>query len=266
MSLLNLIPNSKTENNETQTFIWMDHPVRAINKNGEAWFVAKDICEMLELENSRKATGKLKESQKGVTEIYTLGGKQNMTIINQPATLKLVLRSNKPEAEQIQDWLCEEVIPQILKTGSYGVPKQLSRKDLALLVIEAEEENEKLKLANTEQQKQISTMKPVCDFVDRTFKYADTNILIGDFAQVMAIPDPKNPKVLLGRNKMFKILRHAKILKPDNLPMQQYQNAGLFVVKERISKQNGKDKIFLTTYVTPKGQVWLHKRILDEVS
>lgn len=141
----------------------------------------------------------------------------------------------------------------------------LSRKDLALMIIQSEEENEKLKLKTSEQQKQIEQLKPANEFVDKVFKQADTNIKIGDFAQVVKIADPEKPKTLIGQKKMFKLLRHLKILKGNNLPMQNYLEAGLFEVKERIGKQKEKEVIYLTTYVTPKGQTWLHKRLLEAV-
>ncbi len=140
----------------------------------------------------------------------------------------------------------------------------LSKSQLFEMALESEKEKERLQMLSNEQQKQIEQLKPANEFVNNVFKQTNTSIKIGEFAQVVKIPDPKNPKKLLGQNKMFKLLRHLKILKANrNLPMQQYLESGYFEVKEQIKE--GIDKIFFTTYVTPKGQTWLHRRILEAV-
>lgn len=74
-------------------------PVRTLNLNGEPWFVLRDVCEVLGLGNSRMVADRLDEDEKGVSQIDTLGGVQNATIINESGLYNVILRSDKPESK-----------------------------------------------------------------------------------------------------------------------------------------------------------------------
>lgn len=107
--------------NELQIFNYGKIPVRTVMLDGEPWWVLADVCRVLNLTNSRKVAERLDEDEKGVTQIYTPGGNQNMTIINESGLYKVILRSDKPEAKAFTRWVTHEVLPAIRKTGSYGV-------------------------------------------------------------------------------------------------------------------------------------------------
>lgn len=101
--------------------------VRIVNINGEPWFIAKDICDALELSNHIMAIAALDDDEKGVSLTYTLGGKQNMRIVAESGFYKLIARSRKAItpgtfAHRFSNWVFREVIPSIRKTGAYGVP------------------------------------------------------------------------------------------------------------------------------------------------
>jgi prophage antirepressor-like protein len=102
-------------------FSFESNNVRVVSIDGEPWFVAKDICDVLEHSNSRAALERLKDYEKGVSSIYTLGGNQDMAIISESGLYRLVLTSRKPQAEPFQDWVCQDVIPSVRKTGSYSI-------------------------------------------------------------------------------------------------------------------------------------------------
>ena len=93
--------------------------IRAISRDGEPWFVAKDVCTALGVANSRDALARLDDDEKGVGLTDTLGGAQEMTIINEPGLYTLVLSSRKPEARAFKRWITHEVIPAIRRTGGY---------------------------------------------------------------------------------------------------------------------------------------------------
>ena len=95
--------------------------IRVADKNGEPWFVAKDVCEILGVANSRDAVGNLEEDEKGVVITDTLGGKQEVSIISESGLYSLIFRSRKPEAKAFSKWVRSEVLPSIRKTGSYSV-------------------------------------------------------------------------------------------------------------------------------------------------
>ncbi len=104
---------------EVTTFQYQSHQFRSLTIDGEPWFVANDICEVLCIKNARKAMSKIPEQHKGVTLSHTLGGRQQVNIVSEPGMYRLILRSNKPEAEPFIEWVTAEVLPAIRKTGSY---------------------------------------------------------------------------------------------------------------------------------------------------
>ncbi len=71
-------------------------------QDGEPWWVAKDVCNVLGLTNSRMALEALDEDEKGVSKVYTLGGEQDMNIISESGLYALIMRSNKPEAKRFR--------------------------------------------------------------------------------------------------------------------------------------------------------------------
>lgn len=95
--------------------------VRVVERNGEPWFVAKDVCECLELTNTSQTLSYLDDDEKGIISNDTPGGKQEMLIISEPGLYSLILRSRKPEAKAFKRWIVHEVIPAIRKHGRYAV-------------------------------------------------------------------------------------------------------------------------------------------------
>ena len=94
-------------------------PVRTVMRDGELWFVAADVCAVLEHSNSRKAVGVLDENEIGVTIGYTLGGAQRMTIVNESGLYSLVFASRKPQAKAFRRWVTADVLPAIRRAGRY---------------------------------------------------------------------------------------------------------------------------------------------------
>lgn len=99
--------------------------MRTTTIDGEPWFVAADVCRALEIGNSRQAVARLDDDEKGVISTDTLGGKQEITIINEPGLYTLVLGSRKPEAKAFKRWITHEVLPSIRKTGAYATDARL---------------------------------------------------------------------------------------------------------------------------------------------
>lgn len=78
-------------------------------KDGEPWWVAADVCAVLEIVNSRDAMGRLDADEKGVASTDTNGGAQQVGIINESGLYSLVLGSRKPEAKAFKKWITSEV-------------------------------------------------------------------------------------------------------------------------------------------------------------
>lgn len=102
-------------------FQFQTNTVRTVIRNEEPWFVAKDVCEALGIANSRDAVSRIPGKDKGVASSDTPGGVQNLSIISEAGLYRLVLRSDKPEAEPFIDWVTSEVLPTLRKTGKYDM-------------------------------------------------------------------------------------------------------------------------------------------------
>jgi prophage antirepressor-like protein len=108
------------ETQRQSLFKYDDKDVRVIMKDTEPWFVAKDICEILDLSNTSMAIDKLDDDEKdNIKDIDSVGRKHNVSIINEPGLYSLVLRSNKPEAKRFKRFVTHEILPSIRKHGAY---------------------------------------------------------------------------------------------------------------------------------------------------
>ena len=119
--------------------VYKNSPVRIVEKGGEPWFVAKDVCDILALGNPRSSIALLDEYERGVHSMYTPSGKQEMGIISEAGLYSLILRSRKPEAKAFKRWVTHEVLPSIRKTGAYLSPG-MSNEQVKALVATLEEE------------------------------------------------------------------------------------------------------------------------------
>jgi len=94
--------------------------IRVVMKDSEPWFVAKDVCDCLEIGNSSDAISRLDEDEKGVVLNDTPGGTQNHSIISEPGLYSLVLGSRKPEAKEFKRWVTHDILPSLRKHGVVG--------------------------------------------------------------------------------------------------------------------------------------------------
>lgn len=101
-------------------FQYSGQQVRTVLVDGEAWFVAADVCAVLGIVNSRDALGRLDADEKGVGTVDTPGGAQTMSIVSEPGLYGLTWTSRKDAASDFRRWIKHEVLPQIRQTGQYG--------------------------------------------------------------------------------------------------------------------------------------------------
>ena len=223
--------------------------IRTVEINGEPWFVGKDIAKALDYKNSTVALqDNVDTEDKGVTKVSTLGGMQEMTVINESGLYSMVFGSRLPNAKKFKHWVTAEVIPSIRKTGSYNLPQTYAEALRALA--DQAEKTEQLRLENTE-------MKPKAEFFDAVAG-SRTAISLGDVAKILAYPK-------IGRNKLFEILRDRDILQNNNIPYQKYIDAGYFRVIEQKYNAGDEVRISLKTLVYQKGIDYI-KKTLDEVA
>lgn len=108
---------------ETSILQWKEGAsVRMQMIKDEPWFAAKDVCELLGLDNSRQAVSRLDDDEKGVINSDTLGGKQELTFVNESGMYALIFQSRKPQARAFRKWVTGEVLPSLRKYGYYVDP------------------------------------------------------------------------------------------------------------------------------------------------
>ena len=108
--------------NDMTTFEFEGQSVRVIrDEDGNPWWVAKDVCDVLCIADHYQAVDSLDNDERGKYKIPTPGGLQEMLSVNEPGLYTLIIRSNKPEARKFKRWITHEVLPSIRKTGSYNL-------------------------------------------------------------------------------------------------------------------------------------------------
>jgi len=149
--------------------------VRTVTLKGEPWFVAKDVCDALDITwSGSKTLARIRDKHKGVVNFTTPGGSQELWCVSEPGLYKLIMRSSKEEAERFQDWVTEEVIPSIRKHGAYMTPAKLEEAllnpdtliQLAQNLKAEQERSQKLELENKKQNQIINELQPKATYYD----------------------------------------------------------------------------------------------------
>ena len=152
--------------------------VRTTTIGGQPYFVGKDVADILSYSNTRKALiDHVDEEDKGVTKCDTLGGKQDLIIINESGLYSLILSSKMPKAKKFKRWITNEVLPAIRKHGMYASDELLANPDLAIAAFtalkEEREKNKKLMETVALGQQLIAEMKPKATYYDVVLKCRD---------------------------------------------------------------------------------------------
>lgn len=242
-------------NQLSQVFTYGETQVRTVVQSGEVLFVGKDVCDVLEIKNSRDALRRLDEDEKGVVLIDTPGGKQQMLCVNEAGLYSLILTSRKPEAKQFKRWVTHEVLPTIRKTGGY-----VSNDEMFInTYLPFADEQTKMMFRGVlktvrRQNEQIAAMKPKADYFDAL---VDRNLLTNfrDTAKELKVKERFFIDWLL-RNKFVYRDQKGK-LKPYALYVPS-----LFEMKE--FTRNGKADV--QTLITPKGRETFRLLLQKEVA
>lgn len=131
--------------------------VRCIEKDGEPWWVLKDVCDILNIANSSNISSRLDEDELTYIKCSSGGQIREMTAINESGLYNVIIRSDKPKAKPFRKWITSEVIPSIRKTGGYGVP-QMTQSELILKIAQNNVELER-RIAEAEKQTEAVSEK-----------------------------------------------------------------------------------------------------------
>ena len=249
--------------NELQIFENKDFgKVRTVTLNGAPWFVAADVCRALDIANSRDAVKRLDDDERGVVSTDTLGGVQEMTVVNESGLYSLVLGSRKPEAKQFKRWITHEVIPTIRKTGGYVNNDELF---VNTYLPNADDTTKALFRSTLEtirtQNAKLEEYKPKAIFADAV-SASKSSILVGELAKIL-----QQNGVAIGQNRLFAWLRNNGYLccygERYNMPTQRSMEMSLFEIKETtINNPDGSIRVSRTVKVTGKGQQYFINKFL----
>lgn len=224
--------------------------IRSLNIEGQPYFVGKDITEVLGYSNSRKALIDHVDSEdKGVTKCDTLGGMQDLTIINESGLYSLILSSKMPTAKKFKRWVTNEVLPTIRKHGAYmtdDVLKQAISNPDFLIQLATELKNAKLE--NKVKDQQIQELQPKATYYDMVLQCED-------LITVTAIAKDYG----LSAKKLNMILHDNKIqYKQSNvwLLYQKYAHFGYTQTKTEVFDGGKHAKVH--TYWTQKGRLFIY--------
>lgn len=230
--------------------------VRAVERNGLPWFVAKDVCDCLDI-RTNDAANSLDKDEKGYESVVSLGGVQQSLIISEPGLYSLILRSRKPEAKAFKRWITHEVIPSIRRHGVYATPQtveaMLGDPDTTIKILTA--------LKDERAQRQALEVRAEADrpkvIFAESIEVARTSILVGEMAKLIKQATGHD----IGQNRFFEWLRDNGYLHKSgsqcNMPTQRSMDAEWMEVKEgtRIGT-SGECHITRTTKITGRGQVY----------
>ena len=239
-----------------QVFEYQNNKVRTVDMDGEAWFVLKDLCEVLHLGTTAKVAERLDDDEKGMNQIHTPGGTQNVTVVNESGLYHVILRSDKPEAAPFRRWVTNDVLPAIRKTGSYNAPQLTRSQLLATALIAAHEElkekDKRIELLTADTER----MKPKEIFSDAV-STSQNSILVGELAKLL-----KQNGIEISEKRLYAWMReNGYLIKRKgadwNKPTQRSMEMKLFTIKETvICHSDGHTSVNTTTKVTGIGQVY----------
>ena len=240
--------------NELQTFSNAEFgSVRVVEIKNEPWFVGKDVADILGYSNSRKAiSDHVDEEDKGVTKCDTLGGIQDLVIINESGLYSLVLSSKLESAKKFKRWVTAEVLPSIRKHGAYMTEQTLEEAltspdfliKLATQLKEAKEQNKALEVEKAALTVEKQIMQPKADYFD---ELVDRNLLTSfrETAKQLGVKEKEFIAFLLEKKFIYRD-------KKGKLMPYAVKNSGLFEVKETFNEKTS--WAGTQTLITPKGR------------
>lgn len=247
--------------NMIQTFVNEEFgSLRTLEENGKILFCGKDVAMALGYSNTKDAIKR--HCRWGVKHALPHPQSPNKTIemffIPEGDVYRLIAHSRLPAAERFEEWIFDEILPTIRRTGGYVGNEEMFVESYLPFADDAVKNLFRLNLMTIRQlNEKIRRDEPLVQFANQV---ADTENVI-DIGKMAKLANEEN--IRIGRNALFRWLKGRKILMSNNIPYQQFIDRGYFVVKESVYEQYGMQKTYQQTYVTGKGQQYII-RLLKE--
>lgn len=253
--------------NQIKPFMYGSSEVRTISIQNEPWFVAKDVCDVLEITNQGNAVARLDDDEKQTIRLTdTLSKNPNMVTINESGLYSLILGSRKPEAKQFKRWITHEVIPSIRKHGAYITPETMEQTlkdpDYIIGVITA--------LKKEQDARKVLEEKVVADepkvLFANSLQASKDCILVANLAKIL-----KQNGIDTGERRLYSWLRENGYLGKKgehyNMPTQRSMDLRLFEVKTGvINKPDEEPRTTKTTVVTTRGQMYFLNKFREHTA
>lgn len=238
--------------------------IRTVTIDGEPWFVAKDISDILGYAQTSNMMKRI-DSEDSISSKMD-GMNMKSLFINESGLYSAIIGSKLEAAKRFKRWVTSEVLPSIRKHGVYMtsevIERTLTDPDYLIQLATALKEERKEKELERQRRKlaeqTIEEQRPLVDFAN---KVSDSSNLIdmGKMAKLL-----KDEHINIGRNRLFDWLRRKEILMKNNMPYQRYIEGGYFQVKESVYETPYGSKTQQTTYITGKGQIYITEKLRKE--
>ncbi len=232
--------------------------LRAVTVDGDPWFVANDVAAILDLANVRSSLALLDDDERGVHTVDTLGGQQSLAIVSEAGLYSLILRSRKAEAKAFKRWVTHTVLPEIRKTGSYGVAKALPQNYAEALRALADEA-EAHELAKIRVRELTPAASAWQHLVEATGDFS-----VADAAKMLS----RDPSISIGQNTLFRWMgKHGWLYQRGGEwhPYQDKVDAGLVTLKTNRPYWDSKRGVDVlpapTVRITAKGVQSIYRRL-----
>ncbi len=222
-----------------------------VDLEGNPWWVAADVACILGYQSASTAARQhVRDHQKGLQELQTLRGAQRTLIINEGGLYRLIMRSDKPDAERFQDWVTDEVLPSIRRNGSYSVAPAVPKSFSEALQLAAAQQRE-----IEAQAAQIAELEPAAQQFQK-WQVSEDTVYVVEWAKSIGITQPKAYDALRALGVLFK-QQHEGI--SFNVPKRGWEHC-FDLVDEFLP---GPRKWVKVCKITPVGQVELAELLIE---
>ena len=240
--------------------------VRVVEQGGEPWFVANDVCEALDIKNSRDALTRLDEDEKANVGLNDGSQTRRMNVVNEYGLYILVMASRKQEAKEFKRWVTHEVLPAIRKTGGYiAGSEKMSDAELmakAVLVAQATIKERDARIAeleteNTVQRQAIADFKPTQEYVDKILASKDvvtTTQIAADYGMSAV-----QLNMFLSEQRVQRVVGGQWILYKNHMGKGYTKSETI-----RIKHRDGSEGIKMQTKWTQKGRLFIHNLLTNK--
>lgn len=230
--------------------------VRIVTIGGDPWFVAADVCRILDIGRPQDSVRHLDGDERGRCLVDTPSGAQQMLIVSEPGLYSLMLRSRKPEARSFRRWVLHEVLPAIRKTGGYGNAAKgvrtvdtLSRRDLAEMIIA---EADRADAAES----RAAELEPAAEAWE-VLAEGNGNYSLREAAAILT----QDPAINIGQNRLMTFIRDEAMVDAKGRPYARYNR---YLVQRPVSYNHPRTNEPVLTVqlrITPEGVAYLRPRL-----